>query len=261
MDEDPKATQNAVIKYLRHLILALGLGLSAATVCAEDLKIDVLIQGQGDAAEIGQQVGVHYTGKLTDGAVFDSSRTRGEPFYFILGQGQVIQGWEQGVLGMKQGEQRTLTIPPTLGYGARGAGGLIPPNATLIFDVELMSITQPPKLSSLSNDAFAAARGAGATVIDIRRPEEWQETGIIEGAETITAFTETGQLHPDFNAKFSALVQNLDQKIVLYCRTGNRTEMLGNALVSQLGFRNISHLKDGIVGWTGAAQPTVPFVK
>lgn len=107
-----------------------------------DIKI-----GTGDVAEAGKTVTVHYTGWLHDaaepenkGRKFDSSRDRSDPFQFMLGVGQVIAGWDQGVAGMKVGGQRVLTIPPELGYGARGAGGVIPPNATLIFDVELLAV-------------------------------------------------------------------------------------------------------------------------
>ena len=99
--------------------------------------IDVVV-GSGAEARAGQRVTVHYTGWLTDGAMFDSSRTRNSPFQFMLGGGQVIQGWDEGVAGMREGGQRRLIIPPNLGYGARGAPGAIPPNATLIFDVELI---------------------------------------------------------------------------------------------------------------------------
>ncbi|MFC0389260.1 FKBP-type peptidyl-prolyl cis-trans isomerase [Muricoccus vinaceus] len=104
-------------------------------------------QGTGDEAVAGKQVTVHYTGWLFEpsasdkkGRKFDSSRDRGDPFSFKLGAGQVIRGWDEGVAGMKVGGQRTLTIPPEMGYGARGAGGVIPPNATLVFDVELLGV-------------------------------------------------------------------------------------------------------------------------
>src|SRR5712692_4145937 len=104
------------------------------------LKIETLTPGQGDGAKEGDTAVVHYTGTLTDGKKFDSSRDRKEPFPVTLGQRRVIAGWEQGLQGMKAGEKRRLVIPPELGYGARGAGGVIPPNATLVFEVELLEI-------------------------------------------------------------------------------------------------------------------------
>jgi FKBP-type peptidyl-prolyl cis-trans isomerase len=104
------------------------------------LIIEEIVIGNGSVAAKGNNVTVHYTGWLTDGKKFDSSKDRGDPFVFSLGRGQVIQGWDQGVAGMKVGGKRKLTIPPDLGYGARGAGGVIPPNATLVFEVELLGV-------------------------------------------------------------------------------------------------------------------------
>jgi len=112
----------------------------SAITTPSGLTIEELVVGSGAAAASGQKVSVHYTGWLTSGAKFDSSKDRGDPFIFPLGKGQVIKGWDEGVQGMKVGGKRKLTIPPALGYGARGAGGVIPPNATLVFEVELLAV-------------------------------------------------------------------------------------------------------------------------
>ena len=105
-----------------------------------ELQIEVLKQGDGIEAKSGQTVTVHYVGTFPEGGKFDSSRDRGEGFTFKLGAGQVIRGWDQGVAGMKVGEQRKLTVPPNLAYGERGFPGAIPPNATLVFEVELLGV-------------------------------------------------------------------------------------------------------------------------
>jgi len=122
-------------------------GNSKLDATPNDLQKIEVKQGTGTEATSGKAVVVHYTGWLYDttkpnshGAKFDSSRDRNEPFGFVLGAGRVIKGWDDGVAGMKVGGQRTLVIPRQMGYGARGAGGVIPPNATLIFDVELLEV-------------------------------------------------------------------------------------------------------------------------
>jgi FKBP-type peptidyl-prolyl cis-trans isomerase FkpA len=117
-----------------------GIPMSQITTTPSGLIYEDVSVGSGETAAVGQTVSVHYTGRLTDGSKFDSSKDRNEPFEFPLGAGYVIRGWDEGVQGMRVGGVRKLTIPPELGYGARGAGGVIPPNATLIFEVELLGI-------------------------------------------------------------------------------------------------------------------------
>lgn len=127
------------------LTLAVGVGGSMAesnqdVTTPSGLKYVDQTVGTGDVAVVGKNVSVHYTGWLENGKKFDSSVDRGQPFSFPLGAGRVIKGWDEGVQGMKVGGKRKLTIPSDLGYGSRGAGGVIPPNATLIFDVELLGV-------------------------------------------------------------------------------------------------------------------------
>ena len=239
-------------------IIALSITLVMfATTLKADLKTETIIQGSGSKAELGMRVQVHYTGKLDDGTVFDSSVPRGEPFVFTLGQRQVIQGWEEGILGMLVGETRILTIPPALAYGSSGAGDIIPPNATLIFDVQLLATSWPPSLKELTTEQLLDAQESGSVIIDIRSSNEWVGTGIIAGAETVTAFSADGKLHSDFRKKFFSLIKSKDTPIVLYCRSGNRSKRLGDALVNQGNYTNVSHLSKGIIGWQKDGENTI----
>ncbi|MEM1292876.1 MAG: FKBP-type peptidyl-prolyl cis-trans isomerase [Cyanobacteria bacterium P01_H01_bin.162] len=113
---------------------------AALTTTESGLQYEDIVEGTGAMPQSGQRVTVHYTGTLEDGTKFDSSRDRNRPFSFTIGVGQVIKGWDEGVASMRVGGQRNLIIPPELGYGSRGAGGVIPPDATLLFDVELLRI-------------------------------------------------------------------------------------------------------------------------
>jgi FKBP-type peptidyl-prolyl cis-trans isomerase FkpA len=132
-EEPPVAEMNTAAQAVSHALPQPGQ--SVTELKLEDVKV-----GTGDDAVAGKSVTVHYTGWLTNGTKFDSSKDRGQPFTFQLGAGQVIRGWDQGVAGMKVGGVRKLTIPSSLAYGENGAGGVIPPNATLVFEVELLGV-------------------------------------------------------------------------------------------------------------------------
>jgi rhodanese-related sulfurtransferase len=226
---------------------------------ANELEIEILTEGKGEIADEGHKVSVHYEGQLTDGTVFDASRPRGEAFSFSIGAGQVIPGWEQGVTGMKLGEIRKLTIPPELGYGASGAGDVIPPNATLIFSIELLDVSMPATLGEGSAKDLLDEQANGTIIIDIRRDDEWHQTGIIKGAHTITAFQNNGNLHPDFRDMFFSLVEDPNTPIMIYCKSGGRSRMLGHALIDQLGFSNVKHLSGGITGWIENGHETEDY--
>ncbi len=198
---------------------------------------------------------VHYTGKLENGTVFDSSVDRGKPIQFTLGAGQVIPGWDMGINGMKEGGKRILKIPPELAYGEAGAGSQIPPNATLIFDVELVSV-KPPPFTSIGNEELAAKMQKGVKVIDIRRLEEWKETGIVEGSIQSTAFDSRGRFLQSFLTTLEKTVKP-DDEFAVICRTGNRTAALSNWLVSKGGYKNVLNVKNGITSWIAEKRPVV----
>ena len=129
---------------------------------SQELLIEDLVVGSGEEVTAGKRVQVHYTGWLTDGKKFDSSVDRGTPFAFVVGAHQVIAGWDQGLLGMKVGGKRKLPIPSELGYGARGAGGVIPPNATLVFEIELLGVESLPEPGELQIEEIKIGEGAEA---------------------------------------------------------------------------------------------------
>ncbi len=236
-----------MLKSLFAAILALPLTLGSAAH-AEDLKITDLVKGTGEEANVGETVVVHYTGWLMDGTKFDSSLDRNQPFSFTLGERRVIPGWEQGVEGMKVGGKRELIIPPELGYGRRGAGGVIPPNATLKFEVELLEV-KGKKFSELDNEALKAKIAAGVPVIDIRRPDEWKVTGVLPDSHLITFFDEKGQINPGFGQELQKVISGPADEVVFICRTGNRSSVLAKHLAENNGFTNIGNVTSGISGW------------
>jgi FKBP-type peptidyl-prolyl cis-trans isomerase len=145
-----KIALTIVLLVITVVIVITGLGIFSETqgpsqqtdnnFMIQNMKVEILKQGTGEGAKTGDKVIVNYVGTLQDGTKFDSSIDRGQPFPVTIGNGEVIKGWEIGLTGMKVGEKRKLTIPPELAYGSSGAGGVIPPNATIIFDIDLLSI-------------------------------------------------------------------------------------------------------------------------
>lgn len=240
-----------MFKRIAAALLTIVLAFPAA---AEELQMKDLIVGTGEEADVGMTVSVHYTGWLMDGTKFDSSLDRGQPFSFTLGERRVIAGWEQGVVGMKVGGKRELIIPPELAYGERGAGGVIPPNATLKFEVELLGV-KSKSFSELTNDKLKERMAAGATVIDIRTPQEWTETGVIAGVNLVTFFDPAGQVNPNFGPELQKLVDDPSKELILICRSGNRSSVLAKYLVDNIGFSNLGHVTAGMNGWISAGGP------
>ncbi len=239
------------IKMLRGILLVFSLFVSA-TGFAGNLQINDLKEGDGAEAVLHSKVKVHYTGWLMDGKKFDSSLDRGEPFSLTIGMKRVIPGWEQGLVGMRVGGKRELIIPPELGYGKRGAGGVIPPDATLKFEVELLAV-DPPKFRNIGNAELKSLLDKGAKMVDIRRPEEWKQTGVVDGSILLTAFGERG-LIKGFPAEFERQVGK-DEPVILICRTGNRTGVISHGLSEQLGYENIINVTDGITHWIKEGNP------
>ena len=227
--------------------------LQASHGSGAQVKVDEISAGEGLEAVAFSSVEVHYTGRLTDGTVFDSSVGRGEPIRFTLGAGQVIPGWEMGITGMKVGGKRVLTIPPELAYGERGAGNVIPPNATLEFEVELVAV-EPPPFDSIDSAQLEAKLAQGIKLFDIRRPEEWKQTGVVEGSIKSTAFDDKGNFLPAFMETLKANVEP-GEEFALICRTGNRTATLTNYLVTRGGYPNAVNVRDGITKWIGENRP------
>ena len=208
---------------------------------------NILVEGHGERAVRHSKVKVHYTGWLKNGKKFDSSVDRGKPFEFTLGVGQVIPGWDSGVENMKVGGKRELIIPPELAYGKKGAGGVIPPNATLKFEITLLAVT-PPKYSNVNNATLKSLLAEGTKIIDIRRKEEWDQTGVIEGSHKLTAFDGRGNFVRSFPAGLKSFAGE-NEAVILICRSGNRSSTIANLLVERAGYKKVYNVAEGIVMW------------
>ena len=222
---------------------------------APEVSIKDLAPGNGEEAVPYSTVQVHYTGWTVDGKKFDSSLDRGTPFDFTLSAGQVIPGWDDGVEGMRVGGKRELVIPPELAYGEQGVPGVIPANATLKFEVELLGVT-PPAFANIDNAQLKELLARGVPIVDLRREEEWKQTGVVEGSKLITAIDAKGKFLPPFIEGFKA-VAGPDDEVILICRTGNRTAAVSNYLSRAEGYKKIYNVRHGITRWIKEDGPVV----
>lgn len=219
------------------------------------LEINDLKVGTGEEAVRHALVEVHYTGWTLDGNKFDSSHDRGEPIKFPLGAGKVIPGWDMGVQGMRVGGKRELLIPSHLAYGVRGAPPLIGPNATLKFEVELVSVTGP-NYTNVGNGELKSLLARGVPIVDLRRKDEWDQTGVVEGSKLITAFDGRGAFVQSFLDDFKK-VAGTDDEVIVICRTGNRTSTIAQALADRVGYKKVYNVENGITKWIKDGNPVV----
>ena len=213
-------------------------------VLSKEITILNDISGRGFEIINHTKVKVHYIGKLVNGKEFDNSYKRGEPITFQIGTRQVIQGWEIGLIGMKIGGKRTILIPPELAYGSRGAGEIIPPNATLIFDIEIVDAI-PPKYKIIDSKQMLLAITGNFIIIDIRTEKEKNDTGTIPGSINLIAFDKFGNFNPSFLDDYNNKVKDTD-KVIFVSEKGEISSILENGFVENLGKKNIYSLDGGI---------------
>ncbi len=231
-------------------------------------SIEILsdISGKGDKIKNHYKITAHYIGFLEDGTEFDNSYKKNIPFEFQIGLMQVIPGWEIGLIGMQIGGKRKIKIPPSLAYGKKGIGNLVPPNSNLIFEIEIINIEPPgyieisPKeLLILKKEKILTINKIKFIIIDIRTLLEWEKTGIIEGSKTISAFDNKGNLIKNFLKIFKSNVKNNDH-VIFVSNNGEISAILANGFVENLGMKNIYSLKGGINGWIKEENKIINFL-
>ncbi len=221
----------------------------------KSIKILSEVYGLGDKIKKHYKIKVHYVGALEEGTEFDNSYKRKQPFVFQIGLRQVIPGWEIALLGMQVGGKKKFKVPPSLAYGDSGVGDLIPPNSSLIFDVEIIDIKPPgyteinsEQLISLKKEKLFYLINKNLILIDIRTMKEWQLTGVIEGSYKISAFDSKNNLNSNFLKMYKKNVKENDY-VVFISDKGEVSSILANGFIENLGMKNIYSLKGGIQEW------------
>ncbi len=224
---------------------------------SDNKSIEILseVYGFGDKIKNHYKISVHYVGTLEDGTEFDNSYKRNQPFVFQIGLRQVIPGWEIALMGMQVGGKKKFKVPSSLAYGNLGAGDLIPPNSSLIFDVEIINIKPPgyikinsEQLLSLQKEKLFLLMEKKLILIDIRTEKECQLTGVIQGSYKISAFDSKGSLNPNFLKMYKKNVKENDH-VIFISEKGEVSAILANGFIENLGMKNIYSLKGGIQEW------------
>ena len=239
----------------KSLIILIGIFLYNYSAFANELEILEDVPGVGIEIKKHYKISVNYRGFLENGIEFDSSFKRKEPFNFQIGLRQVIEGWDKGLIGMKVGGERTLKIPPNLAYGSQGAGDLIPPNSTLIFEVTILN-AHPPDYETLLASQIALKQKEGFILIDIRTLKERKLTGTIRGSLNIAAFDALGNFDPNFIKKYQAIADK-DDHVVFISNNGEMSALLANGFSEKLGSLYMYSLAGGIKNWTDESRELV----
>ena len=214
---------------------------------SKEIEIVSEITGEGLKIENHFKVHVNYRGFLENGTEFDNSYKRKKPFIFQIGLRQVILGWDKGLMGMRVGGKRTIKIPPDLAYGTSGVGNTIPPNATLIFEVEIVNAFRP-NYSKINSDTLIKKQKKGLILVDIRTEKERQKTGIIKGSLEMTAFDLKGNFKPNFINDYQATIRT-DDHVVFISNKGEISSILANGFVEKLKSKHMYSLIGGIQNW------------
>ena len=243
-------------KYFLIISLFICLNLNAT-------EIEIISDKPGDGKKIIHHswVQIEYTGSFESGVVFDTNIGKNRPLVVQMGMKEVIPGFEQGIIGTTKGTKRKIKIPSELAYGKKGGGDVIPPNTDLIFEFEIIDVLDP-HYKMINSDELIKKINSNAVALDIRLENQWDK-GVIEGTFQETAFNKDGKFNVYIMDKVRALAAEESQniEIVFISHDGETAAILGNAFAEDLGFKNVSVLKGGILQWLKEDRKLVPHKK
>ena len=243
-------------KYFLIISLFICFNLTAA-------EIEIISDKPGDGKKIIHHswVQIEYTGSFESGEVFDTNIGKDRPLVVQMGMKEVIPGFEQGIIGTTKGTKRKIKIPAELAYGEKGGGDVIPPNTDLIFEFEIIDVLDP-HYKMINSEELIKKINSNAVALDIRLEDKW-EKGVIEGSFQETAFNKDGKFNVYLMDKVRALAGEESQniEIVFISHDGETATILGNAFAEDLGFKNVSVLKGGVVQWLKEKRQLVPHKK